>query len=124
MSADGDAALMARYAAMTDEALREIIAQARDYRPEAVNAARAVLLSRGSSAVDVHAADRPIESPTRAASELAARVVLADVDVPFWRVVFVLVKVAIASIPAAIILWLLGMLLVSLTAHVFSSVVF
>jgi hypothetical protein len=41
-------------------------------------------------------------------------VTLRDIDVPFWRIVMILVKWSIASIPAMIILMLLAILLSAL----------
>ncbi|MGF7161809.1 hypothetical protein FHS85_003450 [Rhodoligotrophos appendicifer] len=38
-------------------------------------------------------------------------VVVTDIKMPFWSMVRFLVKLAIASIPAMIILWLIGMAL-------------
>jgi hypothetical protein len=42
------------------------------------------------------------------------RVVVVDVDMKFTTMVFFLVKLAIASIPAAIILFVIGLLVVML----------
>lgn len=36
------------------------------------------------------------------------RVVLAGVDIPFWNMVVLLVKLSLAAIPAAVILFLIG----------------
>ncbi len=40
------------------------------------------------------------------------RVTIANIDMPFWSIVMLMVKWAIASIPALFILWLLGVFLV------------
>jgi len=45
-------------------------------------------------------------------------VTIRDIDVPFWRIVLILVKWAIASIPAMIILALLVAILGALMAEV------
>jgi hypothetical protein len=50
------------------------------------------------------------------------RVVVADFDMPFGSMVGFMVKWAIASIPAFIILFLLGMVVTALFAGVFSRV--
>ena len=43
-------------------------------------------------------------------------VTIRDIDVPFWRIVMILVKWSIASIPAMIILMLLAIVLSALFA--------
>ena len=45
-------------------------------------------------------------------------VTIRDIDVPFWRIVLILVKWSIAAIPAMIILTLLDSLLGALMAEV------
>lgn len=37
-------------------------------------------------------------------------VVVVDIKMPFWSIVVFLVKLSIAAIPAAIIIWFLGIL--------------
>lgn len=49
------------------------------------------------------------------------RVAIVDVHMPFWSMVIFLVKVSIASIPAMIILYLIGMLLSIIFGGIFSS---
>jgi hypothetical protein len=44
------------------------------------------------------------------------RVVLVDLRVPFFRLVFFLVKLSLAAIPAAIILAVIGMVVTAATA--------
>lgn len=44
------------------------------------------------------------------------RVVLADVSIPFWSLVWFLVELAVAAIPALLFLWLVGLLLMALSA--------
>jgi hypothetical protein len=44
------------------------------------------------------------------------RIVVADIRIPFIRLVLFFVKCALAAIPAAIILFLLGMLLTAVLA--------
>ena len=39
---------------------------------------------------------------------LSTRVVIADFDMPFWSLVGFIIKVAVASIPAAIIISIIG----------------
>ena len=46
-------------------------------------------------------------------------VAIRDIDVPFWRIVLILVKWSIAAIPAMIILTLLVAILGALIAEVF-----
>jgi hypothetical protein len=46
-------------------------------------------------------------------------VVVVDVKIPFWSMVVLMVKWAIAAIPAAIILFLLGAILISVFAGTF-----
>ena len=46
-------------------------------------------------------------------------VTIRDIDVPFWRIVLILVKWSIAAIPAMIILTLLVAILGALIAEVF-----
>ena len=46
-------------------------------------------------------------------------VTIRDIDVPFWRIVLILVKWSIASIPAMIILALLAALIGALMTAVF-----
>lgn len=50
-----------------------------------------------------------------------SRVAIVDVHMPFWSMVIFLVKVSIASIPAMIILYLIGMLLSIVFGGIFSS---
>lgn len=47
---------------------------------------------------------------------LAQRIVIVDLRIPFIRLVLFFVKVALAAIPAAIILGLIGMVLSALIA--------
>ena len=49
--------------------------------------------------------------------EMGNLVTLRDIDVPFWRIVMILVKWSIASIPAMIILTLLVAILGALFAE-------
>ncbi|HDD55465.1 MAG TPA: hypothetical protein ENG59_04415 [Chloroflexi bacterium] len=51
-----------------------------------------------------------------------ARVVLTNIDIPFGSLVTLLIKVSLASIPAAIILSLLGLVIAVLISFVFSSI--
>jgi hypothetical protein len=53
--------------------------------------------------------------PTHAPGE---RIVITDIDIPFWRLVVILVKWALAAIPATIVV----MLIVMLVAAVFSGI--
>jgi hypothetical protein len=46
-------------------------------------------------------------------------VTIRDIDVPFWRIVMILVKWSIASIPAIIILALLWIIAVGVLAALF-----
>jgi uncharacterized membrane protein (DUF4010 family) len=55
------------------------------------------------------------------AAQDISRVAIVDVHMPFWSMVIFLVKVSIASIPAMIILYLIGMLLSIIFGGIFSS---
>jgi len=46
---------------------------------------------------------------------------IRDIDVPFWRIVMIMIKWSIAAIPATIILVAIWALVVSLFAAVFGS---
>lgn len=50
-----------------------------------------------------------------------ARVVVTGVDIPFGSLVTLLIKISLASIPAAIILSLLGLVIAVLISFVFSG---
>lgn len=52
------------------------------------------------------------------------RVVVVDIDLPFWRIVGLLVKWAIAAIPAGIILGLVYALLGTIVAALFGATSF
>jgi len=56
----------------------------------------------------------PAVGGRRAAGPGRHRMVLTDVDVPFWRMVAIILKLMVASIPAAILFYVitLGVLLV------------
>jgi hypothetical protein len=60
--------------------------------------------------------DRPVQNDS------GNRVTVTDIEMPFWSMVVFLVKLAIASIPAAIILWLLMAFLAVLFGGIFGSV--
>jgi hypothetical protein len=49
------------------------------------------------------------------------RVVIADFDMPFWSLVNFMIKVAVASIPATIILSILGFVIVFLGSIVLTA---
>lgn len=53
--------------------------------------------------------------------EQEQRVVVVDVDMKFGTMVFFLVKLAIASIPAAIILFVVGLLVVMVFGGLFAG---
>ncbi len=55
------------------------------------------------------------------ASAPAQRIVLVDLRIPFFRLVFFFVKAALAAIPAAIILGALAMLVTALVAAFLGS---
>jgi hypothetical protein len=46
---------------------------------------------------------------------------IRDIDVPFWRIVMIMIKWSIAAIPATIILVAIWALVVSLLAAIFGS---
>jgi len=82
--------------------LRRYLNRSRD--PEERAVAEQLLARRGTSVTERSAA----------ATHVPARVVVTDVDMPFWSMVGFMVKWAIASIPAAVILTLLGFVLIAL----------
>jgi hypothetical protein len=49
-------------------------------------------------------------------------VTLRDIDVPFWRIVMILVKWSIAAIPAMIILTLLASLIMSVVLMILAAI--
>ena len=48
-------------------------------------------------------------------------VVITDIHIPFWSMVVFLVKVAIAAIPAILILWVLAAVLGGILAGIFAG---
>jgi len=50
------------------------------------------------------------------------RVTVVDIEMPFWSMVVFLVKLAIAAIPAMIILWVLGVFLTLLLGGIFGGI--
>ena len=54
--------------------------------------------------------------------EMGNLVTIRDIDVPFWRIVMILVKWSIASIPAMIILMVLGSLIVAVLGTILASI--
>ncbi|MBC8207089.1 MAG: hypothetical protein ISR85_06260 [Kiritimatiellales bacterium] len=78
-----------------------------EYRPEAFVAIREILRERGSHAdtlVPRQQTPAPVADPVRS-------VVITDIRMSFGSMVVFMVKWAIAAIPAAIILFLIGALL-------------
>ncbi|MEX2498848.1 MAG: hypothetical protein WD397_08225 [Wenzhouxiangellaceae bacterium] len=53
----------------------------------------------------------------------ADRVTVVDIDMPFWSMVRFMVKLAIAAIPAMLILWLLALLFTLLIGGIFGGIV-
>ena len=49
-------------------------------------------------------------------------VTIRDIDVPFWRIVMILVKWSIASIPAMILLMLLASLIAALVGLILAGI--
>jgi hypothetical protein len=49
-------------------------------------------------------------------------VTLRDIDVPFWRIVMILVKWSIASIPAMIILMLIASLIATVVGVILTAI--
>jgi hypothetical protein len=47
------------------------------------------------------------------------RTVITDIDIPFWRLVAILIKWTFAAIPAAIIVWLIMMIIVGVIGSIF-----
>lgn len=50
-----------------------------------------------------------------------AKVVITNIDIPFGSLVTLLIKISLASIPAAIIISLLGLVIAVLISFVFSG---
>lgn len=59
-----------------------------------------------------------MEPAPGAAPPLAQYVVLSGLNIPFWDLVWVLVKIALASIPAATILFFVGAMLATVLAGI------
>ena len=49
------------------------------------------------------------------------RTVITDVDIPFWRLVTIIIKWSFASIPALIIVWLILMVIGGIFAAIFGT---
>ena len=49
-------------------------------------------------------------------------VTIRDIDIPFWRVVMILVKWSIASIPAMIILMILASLIAAIVGIILAAI--
>ena len=49
------------------------------------------------------------------------RTVITDVDIPFWRLVTIIIKWSLASIPALIIVWLILMVIGGIFAALFGT---
>jgi hypothetical protein len=47
------------------------------------------------------------------------RTVITDIDIPFWRLVMIFIKWTFAAIPAAIIVWLIMMIIVAVIGSIF-----
>lgn len=47
------------------------------------------------------------------------KTVITDIDIPFWRLVAILIKWTFAAIPAAIIVWLIMMVVVGVIGSIF-----
>jgi hypothetical protein len=47
------------------------------------------------------------------------RIVIADIDIPFWRLVGIFIKWTFAAIPAAIIVWLIMMVIAAVIGSIF-----
>ena len=54
--------------------------------------------------------------------EMGNLVTIRDIDVPFWRIVMILVKWSIASIPAMIILMLLASLIAAILGAILAAI--
>ena len=50
------------------------------------------------------------------------RIAVVDVDIPFWRMVAILIKWALAAIPATIVLMLIFMLVGAIFAAIFAGI--
>jgi hypothetical protein len=47
------------------------------------------------------------------------RTVITDIDIPFWRLVAIIIKWTFAAIPAAIIVWLIIMIVAGVIGSIF-----
>ena len=47
------------------------------------------------------------------------RTVITDIDIPFWRLVAIIIKWTFAAIPAAIIVWLIMMVIAGVIGSIF-----
>ena len=56
---------------------------------------------------------KPIEPPNR--------VKIVDFDMPFWHIVSIMVKVSIASIPALVILGIIGIFVAGVVMAIFQT---
>ena len=56
---------------------------------------------------------------TQQTTEPVGRTVITDIDIPFWRLVAILIKWTFAAIPAAIIVWLIMMVVVGVIGSIF-----
>ena len=110
--------IKARFQSEPTEKLQAIYAtnDKNEYRPEAFVAIREILCERGSHSdtlVPLQQTPVPVMEPIRS-------VVVTDIEMSFGAMIIFMVKWAIASIPAAIILFLIGALLWGL----FGTIVF
>lgn len=56
---------------------------------------------------------------TQPAYSQPQRIVISDIDIPFWRLVAIFIKWTFAAIPAAIIVWLIMMVIVAVIGSIF-----
>lgn len=93
---------------MTSDELRAIVANAAEYEAAAVRAAKVELEVREMR-----------EAAARSQVDCAMEVVIRDIRIPFWILVALFVKGALAAIPALLILTVLGWLASAIISALF-----
>lgn len=61
----------------------------------------------------------PAPAPIQSAHPIS--VIVRDVEIPFWEMVGILVKLSIAAVPAMLVVWLFWMALASVAVMLFGS---
>jgi hypothetical protein len=58
---------------------------------------------------------------TQPTSAPLQRIVISDIDIPFWRLVGIFIKWTLAAIPAAIIVWLIMLVIAGIFGAIFGG---